>query len=190
MSGRGTARGDGGATNGKGNSETTATLEGLPKTEEEEFAYPGDERYESAKQGETHMAELQRLTMKELLDLAKQDGVTEYSGYLFPRCSIERNGRDGWGRVVVFHVNIQNLAFDDPPPARPPLTTASATYHNQRASRSPTLPIPYFASNQEPPTPISTSNGTSNFNAPHISSRTSSRSFSICSSDASSTNSS
>ena len=83
MSGRGVPH-ESGDSNGQRDSETdgsTATaLEGLPKTDGEEFGFPGEERYESAKQGEIHIAELQRLTMKELLDLAKQDGVTEYSG--------------------------------------------------------------------------------------------------------------
>ncbi len=59
----------------------SATLEGLPNVDdEEEFAFPGDDRYEAVKQGEIHIADLQRLTMKELLELAKSDGVTEYSG--------------------------------------------------------------------------------------------------------------
>ncbi len=54
---------------------------GLPKVEDDEdYVFPGDERYEAAKQGDIHIAELQRMTMKELLELAKADGVTEYSG--------------------------------------------------------------------------------------------------------------
>ena len=58
----------------------TATLDGLPKVDDEEFSFPGDDRYEAVKQGEIHIADLQRMTMKELLELAKSDGVTEYSG--------------------------------------------------------------------------------------------------------------
>jgi len=41
---------------------------------------PADERYEDAKKGEIHMAALQRMTMKELIELAKQENVTEYTG--------------------------------------------------------------------------------------------------------------
>ena len=81
ISGRGTDR-DKADSHSAGNGSASATaIQGLPKTDpDEEFDFPGDARYESAKQSEIHMAELQRLTMKELLDLAKQDGVTEYSG--------------------------------------------------------------------------------------------------------------
>src|SRR6201998_2939630 len=40
------------------------------------------ERYEEIKRGDTdiHIAELQRLTMKELIVLAKQENITEYTG--------------------------------------------------------------------------------------------------------------
>lgn len=41
---------------------------------------PADERYEDAKKGEIHMAALQRMTMKELIELAKQENITEYTG--------------------------------------------------------------------------------------------------------------
>jgi len=41
-----------------------------------------DERYEEIKRGESdiHIAELQRLTMKDLIVLAKQENITEYTG--------------------------------------------------------------------------------------------------------------
>lgn len=41
---------------------------------------PADERYEDAKKGEIHMAALQRMTMKELIELAKQENINEYTG--------------------------------------------------------------------------------------------------------------
>ncbi|MEQ9070615.1 MAG: Rho termination factor N-terminal domain-containing protein, partial [Gimesia chilikensis] len=39
-----------------------------------------DERYEKIKQSEIHIADLQRLTMKELMQLAKEENLTEYTG--------------------------------------------------------------------------------------------------------------
>ncbi len=39
-----------------------------------------DERYEAVKQGDIHIAELQRLTMRELLALAREEQITEYNG--------------------------------------------------------------------------------------------------------------
>ncbi len=43
-------------------------------------AASADERYEEIKRGDIHIAELQRMTMKELLSQARQEQVTEYSG--------------------------------------------------------------------------------------------------------------
>ncbi len=39
-----------------------------------------DERYEKIKQSEIHIADLQRMTMKELMQLAKEENLTEYTG--------------------------------------------------------------------------------------------------------------
>ncbi|MCA9014825.1 MAG: transcription termination factor Rho, partial [Planctomycetaceae bacterium] len=39
-----------------------------------------DERYEKIKQSEIHIADLQRLTMKDLMQLAKEENLTEYTG--------------------------------------------------------------------------------------------------------------
>jgi transcription termination factor Rho len=39
-----------------------------------------DERYEEIKKGEIHIAELQRMTMLQLLEQAKREGMTEYTG--------------------------------------------------------------------------------------------------------------
>jgi transcription termination factor Rho len=39
-----------------------------------------DERYEAIKQGDIHIAQLQRCTMKELLQLARQEHLSEYTG--------------------------------------------------------------------------------------------------------------
>lgn len=49
-------------------------------TPEADGAFPGDERYEQIKQGDIHIAELQRMTMKELLELARQENLSEYTG--------------------------------------------------------------------------------------------------------------
>src|SRR5437867_2002974 len=38
------------------------------------------DRYEEIKRGELHLSELQRMTMPQLLNTAKREGVTEYSG--------------------------------------------------------------------------------------------------------------
>ncbi len=52
------------------------------KTSEEDMgnSFAADDRYEEIKQGDIHIAELQRMTMKELLDLARQEQLTEYTG--------------------------------------------------------------------------------------------------------------
>ncbi len=52
-----------------------ATVDNEPAT-----AFPADERYEEIKQSELHIADLQRMTMKELLDLAREEEVSDYSG--------------------------------------------------------------------------------------------------------------
>ncbi len=39
-----------------------------------------DERYEEIKRGEVHIAELQKMTMKDLLELAKNENLSDYSG--------------------------------------------------------------------------------------------------------------
>ncbi len=41
---------------------------------------PADSRYEDAKRGEIHIAALQRMTMKELIELARAENVSEYTG--------------------------------------------------------------------------------------------------------------
>jgi len=41
---------------------------------------PADARYEDAKRGEIHIAALQRMTMKELIDLARKENVSEVAG--------------------------------------------------------------------------------------------------------------
>jgi transcription termination factor Rho len=78
-------------------SSATQTVEAPPPAEEfaearpsveEDAQMPDDDvldaasaRYEQVKGGdEIHIAELQRMTMKELLDLAKQEQITEYTG--------------------------------------------------------------------------------------------------------------
>src|SRR5580693_3686623 len=43
-------------------------------------AFPGNDRYEEIKRSDIHIAELQRLTMKDLLLLARKEQVTDYTG--------------------------------------------------------------------------------------------------------------
>jgi transcription termination factor Rho len=43
-------------------------------------AFPADKRYEEIKQGDLHIAELQRMSMLELLELAEQENLTEVNG--------------------------------------------------------------------------------------------------------------
>ncbi len=43
-------------------------------------AFPADDRYEQVKRGDIHIAKLQRCTMKELLELARGESITEYTG--------------------------------------------------------------------------------------------------------------
>ncbi len=56
------------------------TQQGIEDDDEPHFV--SDERYEEIKRGDSdiHIAELQRLTMKELIVLAKQENITEYTG--------------------------------------------------------------------------------------------------------------
>lgn len=49
-------------------------------TADPDIVFPADERYEEIKKGDVHIAQLQRMTMKELLDLAKSEKVSDYSG--------------------------------------------------------------------------------------------------------------
>ncbi len=42
--------------------------------------FPADERYEEIKQSDMHIADLQRMTMKKLLDLAREEEISDYSG--------------------------------------------------------------------------------------------------------------
>jgi transcription termination factor Rho len=42
--------------------------------------FPADKRYEEIKRGDLHIANLQRMTMKELLGLAKREQITDYTG--------------------------------------------------------------------------------------------------------------
>jgi transcription termination factor Rho len=50
--------------------------------DEDEGNFVADERYEEIKRGDTdvHIAELQKRTMKELIVLARNEGITEYTG--------------------------------------------------------------------------------------------------------------
>ncbi|MEZ6058696.1 MAG: transcription termination factor Rho [Planctomycetaceae bacterium] len=48
--------------------------------DDEEAMAASNIRYEAAKQGDFHVAALQRMTMKELLDLAREEKIAEYMG--------------------------------------------------------------------------------------------------------------
>lgn len=48
--------------------------------EDDEIVFPADDRYEEIKRGDLHISQLQRMTMKELLSLAKDENITEFSG--------------------------------------------------------------------------------------------------------------
>jgi transcription termination factor Rho len=52
----------------------------LPEDEDEEYFLASDLRYEEVKKGDIHIAALQRMTMKELLELARQEKISEYTG--------------------------------------------------------------------------------------------------------------
>ncbi|QDV28450.1 hypothetical protein Spb1_03130 [Planctopirus ephydatiae] len=58
-----------------------ARSQALPPDDDDQ-PLPGDDKYEQAKNGENeiHVAELQRLTMKELIDIARAENITEYTG--------------------------------------------------------------------------------------------------------------
>ncbi|WP_437188404.1 transcription termination factor Rho [Planctomicrobium sp. SH668] len=60
----------------------TASQNGIaPVDGEAETAYEAaDSRYEDAKRGDIHIAALQRMTMKELIDLAKRENINEVVG--------------------------------------------------------------------------------------------------------------
>ena len=49
-------------------------------SEEDAYEFPSDQRYEEIKKGNIHIADLQRMTIKELLGLAKKEGLSEYTG--------------------------------------------------------------------------------------------------------------
>ncbi len=58
---------------------TASPADAKTHTEKAELA-SRDDRYEAIKQGDIHIAELQRCTMKELLALAREEQLTEYTG--------------------------------------------------------------------------------------------------------------
>ncbi len=64
--------------------ETAAETPPSDSTAEEAQAdapsFSMDERYERVKRSDIHIAQLQRMTMKELLELAREEGLSEYTG--------------------------------------------------------------------------------------------------------------
>lgn len=56
------------------------TMSEVQQAKSGQGAFPGDKRYEEIKQGDLHIAELQRMSMHELLELAEQEKLTEVVG--------------------------------------------------------------------------------------------------------------
>lgn len=56
------------------------TMSEVQQAKSGQGAFPGDRRYEEIKQGDLHIAELQRMSMHELLELAEQEKLTEVVG--------------------------------------------------------------------------------------------------------------
>jgi transcription termination factor Rho len=52
----------------------------IQQAKSDKDAFPGDRRYEEIKQGDLHIAELQRMSILELLELAEQENLTEVVG--------------------------------------------------------------------------------------------------------------
>ena len=52
----------------------------VQKAQQSPDAFPSDRRYEEIKQGDLHIAELHRMSMAELLELAEQENLTEVIG--------------------------------------------------------------------------------------------------------------
>jgi transcription termination factor Rho len=59
--------------------ETATAVEERPVSEIDEEAESTHEKYERIKKGDLYLTELQKLTVAELHDLAKKEGITEYS---------------------------------------------------------------------------------------------------------------
>ncbi len=62
--------------------EQVANGNASKQVELEEYEYPDatHDRYEEIKRGDLHLSELQRCTMQQLLEIARREGVTDYSG--------------------------------------------------------------------------------------------------------------
>jgi len=66
---------------GDDSSPVLPTAAHLPPDDDNDGIYdPADARYEDAKRGEIHIAALQRMTMKELIELARKENVHEVAG--------------------------------------------------------------------------------------------------------------
>jgi len=52
----------------------------LPQADVEDDEAKTNEKYEAIKRGETHISSLQKMTIKELLEVAKKESVAEYTG--------------------------------------------------------------------------------------------------------------
>ncbi|MEW4487179.1 transcription termination factor Rho [Thalassoglobus sp. JC818] len=64
-----------------GRSKDVADVVGQKSSDGDQAIYdPANSHYEDAKQSDIHIAALQRMTVKELFELAKQENVTDYQG--------------------------------------------------------------------------------------------------------------
>ncbi|WP_437193022.1 transcription termination factor Rho [Planctomicrobium sp. SH527] len=58
----------------------TSATPAVPAEDTEAIYDPADSRYEDAKHSDIHIAALQRMTMKELIELARNENISEYTG--------------------------------------------------------------------------------------------------------------
>ncbi len=64
----------------KAPTSTSAPADARTSDTDEPVSFPADERYEEIKRGDIHIAQLQRLTIKELLVLARKENLSDYTG--------------------------------------------------------------------------------------------------------------
>ena len=85
--------------------EKAETKTTLPQADVEDDDAKTNEKYEAIKRGETHISSLQKMTIKELLEVAKKESVTEYTGlkkqdliFHILKQQVNQNGDDVWRR--------------------------------------------------------------------------------------------
>ena len=60
--------------------DSAAAKSSTEPSADSDVVFPADERYEEIKKGDVHIAQLQRMSMLELLDLAEAEKVSDYKG--------------------------------------------------------------------------------------------------------------